>query len=174
MKVKFKKLSDQAVTPSYAKPGDAGLDLTVTRICDSDDKPFNIQNVKSTDNTAMIIYHTDIAVEIPTGFVGLIFPRSSISKKPMTLANCVGVIDSGYRGEVQVRMKLDAPGIGRILADFLKTGTTNGKSVFKDIYQVGDKVAQLVIIPYPEVELEEVSELSSTERGEGGFGSTNK
>lgn len=181
MKIKFKKLSENAVTPSYAKPGDAGLDLTATRIGDKNDKPITLSlDADFTKNDlSMIIYHTDIAVEIPYGFVGLIFPRSSISNQPLTLANCVGIIDSGYRGEIQVRMKFDAPAMGAILTEAyalerkedseykLPTGISTG------IYKVYDRIAQLVIIPYPEIELEEVDELSlNTERGIGGFGST--
>ena len=138
MQVKIKKLHKDAIIPSYAKPGDAGMDITCT------DYEF--------DEFDNIVYHTGIAVEIPEGFVGLVFPRSSISKYDLHLRNGVGVIDSGYRGEV-----------------LFKFGYAG-----ENVYQIGDKIGQLVILPYPQITLEEVDELSSTERGEGGFGSTTK
>lgn len=139
MQVKFKKLSHLATIPKYAKEGDAGLDLTATSI--------------PTNTTFQVTYGTGLAVEIPYGYVGLLFPRSSIRKYELTLSNSVGVIDSGYRGEIQ--------------ATFNKT---NGLTSFQ--YKIGDKVCQLVILPYPSIEPIEADELSSTERGEGGFGST--
>lgn len=140
MQIKIKKLSEAAVIPSYAKDGDAGLDLTATSL-----------EVVDTGDYGYISYGTGLAIEIPTGYVGLIYPRSSISKTGHILANSVGVIDSGYRGEIQVRFKT--------IPD-----TT--------IYKVGDKIAQLIIKPYPEIQFEEVEELSNTDRGEGNFGST--
>ena len=91
MEVKIKKLCDSAVIPSYAKPGDAGMDLVATsRIFD---KYGNVE------------YGTGLAMEIPEGYVGLLFPRSSISKQDLSLANAVGVIDSGYRGEIKFKFK---------------------------------------------------------------------
>ena len=138
MQVKIKKLHPKAVIPSYSKPGDAGMDLTITSII--------------SENSLDISYGFGIAVEIPEGFVGLVFPRSSIRKQDLILSNSVGVIDSGYRGEIQ--------------ATFKKTGL--------DKYNIGDRGAQIMILPYPDVQFEEVEELSNTERGEGGFGSTGK
>ena len=140
MIVRFKKLSERAVTPQYAKPGDAGMDMVATSL------------VK---NEVFYEYGTDIAVEIPEGYVGLVFPRSSISKTKQILANHVGVVDSGYRGEIKFRFK--------------KLDWDSG-----EVYNVGDKVGQLIIIPYPTIELEEVSELSETNRGSNGFGSSGK
>jgi dUTP pyrophosphatase len=102
-----------------------------------------------------ITYGLGIALEIPEGFVGLVFPRSSIRKTDLSLTNCVGVIDSGYRGELQ--------------ATFRKH-----RGVASTIYAVGDRVAQIMIIPHPPIEFKEVDELTNTERGEGGFGSTGK
>lgn len=140
LKVKFKKLVKHAFTPEYAKSGDAGLDLIAIDCYKNHDYEF-------------VEYGTGLAVEIPEGYVGLIFPRSSISKTPHTLANSVGVIDSGYRGEIKLRMRY--------------------KDSKEDMeYGFGDKIGQLVVIPYPKVQLEEVLELSNTDRGEGGFGST--
>ena len=136
MKVRVKKLHPDAVIPSYAKPGDAGMDLT---------------SVWKRQVMETITYGIGLAIEIPDGHVGLIFPRSSIYKTKMTLTNCVGVIDSGYRGEIMMKFKM----------------RDNHK-----MYEVGDRIGQLVIMPYPEVEFEEADELSETSRGSGGYGST--
>ena len=92
-------------------------------------------------------------MEIPKGYVGLVFPRSSIRNQDLILSNCVGVIDSGYRGELQATFK-----------------KTNGLDSLK--YKVGERGAQIVILPYPQIRMIESNELSNTERGEGGFGST--
>jgi dUTP pyrophosphatase len=143
MRVRIKKLNENAVIPSYAKNGDAGMDLVATSII-------------STTST-QITYGIGLALEIPKGFVGLIFPRSSIRKTRLMLSNCVGVIDSGYRGELQ--------------ATFNKI---NNDSVSENDYKVGDRIAQIMIIPHPDIQFEEADELSDTERGEGGFGSTGK
>jgi dUTP pyrophosphatase len=143
MKVRIKKLNENAVIPSYAKEGDAGMDLVATSII-------------STTST-QITYGIGLALEIPKGFVGLIFPRSSVRKTRLMLSNCVGVIDSGYRGELQ--------------ATFNKI---NNDSISENDYKVGDRIAQIMIIPHPSIEFEEADELSDTERGEGGFGSTGK
>ena len=141
MKVRIKKLNEKAVIPSYAKSGDAGMDLIATEI------------INETSN--QITYGTGLSLEIPEGFVGLIFPRSSVRKYDLALSNCVGVIDSGYRGELQ--------------ATFNKI---NHHKIRVDDYKVGDRIAQIMIIPHPDIQFEEVDELSNTERGEGGFGST--
>jgi dUTP pyrophosphatase len=141
MNVKVKKLHPNAVIPTYAKSGDAGMDLVATEII--------------SNTTFDVTYGTGIALEIPEGFVGLIFPRSSIRKYELALSNSVGVIDSGYRGELQ--------------ATFKRTNT-----LFPEAYKVGDRIAQIMIIPHPPIEFVEVEELSNTERGAGGFGSTGK
>lgn len=138
MKVKIKKLHPNAIIPKYAKPGDAGMDLT------SISEEWN-------DDNSMVTYDTGLAMEIPEGYVGLLFPRSSISKTILSLANSVGVIDSGYRGSIMFKFRYPEEGM---------------------IYDVGDRIGQIIILPYPSIEFEEVAELSSTERGEGGFGST--
>ena len=141
MKVRIKKLNADAVIPTYAKEGDAGMDLVATRII--------------SNTTFDVSYGTDLAMEIPNGFVGLVFPRSSIRKYELALSNSVGVIDSGYRGELQATFKKE-----------------NGLDSLA--YKVGDRIAQIIIIPYPPIEFDEVAELSDTERGDGGFGSTGK
>ena len=137
MKIKIKKLSENAVIPKYAKHGDAGMDLTVT-------------DFESVDGY-QIKYKFGIAIEIPLGYVGLVFPRSSIYKQGQLLTNSVGVIDSGYRGEICAVMM----------------GNNSDLS-----YKVGDRAAQIMIIPYPQIEFEESNDLSETERGSGGYGST--
>lgn len=147
--VKFKRLNKDAVLPTYAKPGDAGLDITTT----SNGKPHE------SDGTYYVEYDTGLAVEIPTGFVGLVFPRSSISLTSYYLANAVGVIDSGYRGEIKFRFRVDA--MPTLLAH---------KKV--KAYHKGDKIGQLIVLPYPKVVVKEASDLSITDRGAGGFGST--
>ena len=144
MKVKIKKVNSLAQIPSYAKDGDAGMDLVATSII--------------ADTPTQITYGLGVALEIPNGFVGLVFPRSSIRKTRLQLSNSVGVIDSGYRGELQ--------------ATFNKIHTTIENQ--KNDYKVGDRVAQIMIIPHPDIQFEEADELSDTERGEGGFGSTGK
>ncbi len=144
MRTYIKKLHPNAVIPTYAKNGDAGMDLIATSII--------------SDTSTQITYGLGIALEIPNGFVGLVFPRSSIRKTRLQLSNSVGVIDSGYRGELQ--------------ATFNKIITTIENQ--KNDYKVGDRVAQIMIIPHPPIEFKEVDELSNTERGEGGFGSTGK
>ena len=139
MKVKFKKLDSKASIPTKAHPADAGFDLVATSV--SEDLKRNI-----------VTYGTGIAVEIPEGHVGYIFPRSSVYKHQVSLANCVGVIDSGFRNEILLKFRIVQPHISR--------------------YSVGDKVAQLIIQPYPEIQFEEVEELSDSDRGLDGFGST--
>ena len=154
MIVKIKKLKPNAVIPTYAKDGDAGMDLVATEI------------IK--DTPEQITYGTGIAMEIRDGFVGLVFPRSSIRKTGLQLSNSVGVIDSGYRGELQATFnKLFG---GESMYDEMKVKEIQPN----DFYKVGDRVAQIMIIPHPEVEFNEVDELSDTERGDGGFGSTGK
>lgn len=143
MEVKIKKTHPDAVIPKYAKPGDAGMDLTAVSM--------------KIDEYGNICYGTGLAFEIPEGYVGLVFPRSSNHKKGVILTNCVGVIDSGYRGEVSFKFKEIA------LGNFSKV-----------TYKVGDRIGQIIIMPYPRIEFIEVEELSETERGTNGYGSTGK
>lgn len=143
MQIKIKKLSDKAVIPTKAHMSDAGFDLTATSIT------TNINEC----GQLMITYHTDVAIEIPEGYVGLLFPRSSIYKKSLAQTNSVGVIDSGYRGELMVVFKT----------------TTD---VIPAVYKEGERFAQLVIVPIPDVQLIEVDTLSESDRNEGGFGSS--
>lgn len=155
MKVKFKKLHPDAVIP-LVTPGNAGADLTAIDITYESEKDLYLE------------YDTGIAVEIPEGYVGLVFPRSSISKTDLTLANAVGIIDSSYRGSIKLRFKGSAE-----LAE--QQEQMFGKTIRLGItYRIGDKIGQLVIIPYPTIEYIESDELSDTQRGDGGFGSTGK
>lgn len=139
LQIKIKKQYEGVPTPSYAKAGDAGLDLTATEI-------------HVTDN--YIACKTGIAVAIPEGYVGLLFPRSSISNKSLSLANSVGVIDSGYRDEIEVRFRNLFP------------------LVEANQYKVGDRIAQLVIIPYPKIEIHVINDLPQEGNRGGGYGST--
>jgi dUTP pyrophosphatase len=154
MKVRIKKLNENAVIPSYAKDGDAGMDVIATSII--------------SDTPTQITYGLGIALEIPKGFVGLVFPRSSIRKTGLQLSNSVGVIDSGYRGELQATFNKLFGGEG--MYDEMKVKEIQPN----DFYKVGDRVAQIMIIPHPPIEFDEANELSDTERGDGGFGSTGK
>lgn len=101
-----------------------------------------------------VVYGTGISVEIPEGMGGFILPRSSIRDKDLDMSNCVGLIDPDYRGEIMA--------------------TFNLKNPWSDdsIYKVGDRIAQLVILPVPFTQYIEVDELSETSRGTGGHGST--
>ena len=143
MKVKIKKLHADAVLPTYAKYGDAAMDLYATERGEVDDY-------------GNMVYKTGLAMEIPDGYVGLIFPRSSVSKTKHMLRNHVGVIDSGYRGEVLLKFGW-----------FSQASTPNNY-----IYDKGDRIGQIMIISHPYVNFVEVEELSKTARGSGGFGST--
>ena len=143
MEVKIKKLVDSAVLPVKMHESDACFDIT----CSS------ITTEIGEDGQLIIVYHTGIAIELPKNYVALIMPRSSIFKKSLTLTNCVGVIDSGYRGE--------------ILAKF-KTNT----NVVPAVYKENERIMQMMILPYPEIEFTEVKELDKSDRNDEGFGST--
>lgn len=143
--LKLKKLNEKAVIPSYGTEGSAGLDLTAIS-----------EKTVVEGSISYVSYGTGLAVKIPDGFVGLIFPRSSVtSNTSMILGNSVGVIDSDYTGEITFRFK-----------NLLQTGNRK--------YKVGDKVGQLVIVPYPKIDIEIVEELPVTIRGNGSYGSTGK
>ena len=162
MEIKVKKLVPEAVLPKYAHIGDAGMDVVATSM--------NITN-------DYIEYGTGLAFEVPKGYVMLIFPRSSNSKKDLLLCNSVGVLDSTYRGELKFRYKR----IVRMIDETNDTLSTVNKGIANEIefnattwYTVGDKIGQIMILPYPEINFNEVEELSETDRGAGGFGSTGK
>lgn len=136
------KVLDKNCVPKKARTFDAGFDL------------------KSRIGTSIfpqdtLFINTGVCVEIPVGFVGLLFPRSSISKTPLRMANSVGVIDSGFTGEIKVPLY------------------NSSEVEIVDIEQY-ERIAQLVIVPIGDVSLEIVGELDATDRGDGGFGSTGK
>lgn len=143
MEIKYKRLSEKAVAPVRAHKSDAGFDLTVSRITTELNECGQL----------VLVYHTDLAFEIPEGYYGQLMTRSSISKKSLRLTTSSSVIDSGYRGEVT--------------AKFMST-----TDVVPAVYQEGERFAQLLILPLPEVEFVEADELTESDRGEGGFGST--
>lgn len=139
MEVRIKKVMDGACLPQKAHAQDAGFDLMACKV----------ERVGFDE----IVCHTGLAFEIPDGYVGLLFPRSSIARTAMMLKNSVGVLDSCYRGEVTFKFRqLD-----------------NG-----DTYNAGDKIGQIIIMPYPEIVFVESDNLSETERGSGCYGSTGR
>lgn len=140
MKVRFKKLHPDAVLPSYAKPGDGGMDLVATSIAwDEFTRTFS--------------YGTGLAVEIPEGYIGVLTPRSSIYKTGLGLCNSIGIVDQ-YRGELIVK--------------FYIHDDQNWA------YATGDRICQLIILPFPTIESEWADELSETVRGDSGFGSSGR
>ena len=154
MKVNIKQLHPDSKIPQYAKHGDAGMDLTATS--------------KWYDESGNVCYGTQLAFEIPNGFAGFLFPRSSNTKKDLILGNSVGVIDSGYRGEVVLKFKA-------IDTQYLQDGKlTFLKRDFMKEYNIGDRIGQIVIMPVPQIEFNVVDELSTTDRGIDGFGSSGK
>lgn len=138
MLIKIKKLDENAQLPYKATGAAAGYDLF---------------SVKYSFEEHTVTYHTGIAVEIPEGYAGFLFPRSSVYKTGMHLANSVGVVDSDYRGELMLKYYVND---------------------WETIYEKGERCGQLVILPIPQYEFNVVEELSNTGRGEGGFGSTGK
>lgn len=143
MVVKVKRLVPVAVLPKKAHKDDAGYDLVAVSLMVDDD--------------GAVVYGTGLAFEIPEGYVGLVFPRSSVARKDVILSNCVGVIDAGYRGEVTAKFKLMDP--------LLKHDEYHW-------YEIGDRIAQIVFMKLPDVQLVESEELGESERGTGGYGSS--
>lgn len=136
----MKRLCPDAKLPTRSTSSSAGLDLYAYS-----EEPFG---------SCMVAYNTGIAVEIPEGYTGFIFPRSSITGTSMRLGNACAVIDSDFRGEIQLRF------------DDLNLPDSNRN------YQVGDRIGQLILLATPRFEVVEVQELSQTTRGAGGFGSS--
>lgn len=155
MIVKVKRLSGDAVVPTKAHPTDAGFDLTAVS--------------KRVDDDGNIVYGFGLAFEIPEGHVGLIFPRSSVARQDLLLSNSVGVIDSHYRGEVTAKFKRCVK-----IRDYGFEIHAEARLNRYREYGVGERIAQLVVIPIPEVTLEESEVLSDTDRGTGGYGSSGK
>lgn len=144
MNVRIMKLHEDAIIPTYAHDTDAGMDMYCTE--------SHLTNGSSHSNR-MWVCKTGIAMEIPEGYVGLLFPRSSITKTDLFLRNAVGVIDAGYRGEIT-----------------FKFGFYDGHG--KGKYEKGQRIGQIIIIPRPKINFIESDTLTETERGSGGYGST--
>lgn len=145
MDIAFKKLDDRAITPTYGTAGAAAFDIYPV----GDPRPH-----KKSSNA--VVFDTGLAFEVPESHVMLVFSRSGQGfNEAMRLSNCVGVIDSDYRGELKVSLQFD----GDSCPVFAKPNTA---------------IAQGMIIQVDQVNFVQVDELSSTERGENGFGSTNK
>lgn len=145
MNVKIKKLHPSAIVPTYSTSGAACFDLYAI----VDDEPLEVRQWFTAT------FRIGLSFEIPDGFAMLVFSRSGHGfKSDVRLANCVGVIDADYRGEVQVKLTADDGG--------------------KLTVRHGDRIAQAMIVPVSQVSFDVVDELSDTERGEGGFGSTGK
>ena len=170
MNVRIKKLHKDAVIPTYAHDTDCGMDLTAVS--------------KTFDEYGNVVYGFGLAFEIPEGYAGFIFPRSSNHKSRMLMTNSVGVIDAGFRGEVTAKFaQRTSFGIPEKFLPRIKYLLTGKMGMCKlssydaanlNNYKIGDRVAQMVILPYPKIEFVEVDELSDTERGTGGYGSTGK
>jgi dUTP pyrophosphatase len=142
MKVKFKKLTPGAVTPMKATDGSACFDLYVATDAEA----------RTVFKGAPGVLHTGLAVEVPAGHVMLVFSRSGHGfRDGIRLVNCVGVIDSDYRGELLVKLTSD---------------------MHTNSFLPGDRIAQAMILPVPEVTWEETHQLAATVRGDGGLGST--
>lgn len=150
MEVKVKKLSNDAVIPSFAKEGDAAMDLTAISV-----------DINESIARTTVLYGTGLAMEIPTGWAGFIFPRSSVYKTSLRLSNSVGVIDSGYRGEIMLNFT--------VIHNPLQPNTWKS-----NIYQIGDRVGQIAFFPIHNIQMTEVQDLEESDRGIGGFGSTGK
>ena len=138
MQIKFKKLTPEAQAPAKHHYNDACFDI----------HGISCERITN-EQSSFFEYGTGLSLEIPDGHVGLIFPRSSISKTASLMCNSVGVIDAGYRGEVRLRF----------------TGETAP-------YEIGQRIGQLMILPLPLVEFIEADDLNDSQRGSGGFGST--
>lgn len=184
IEIKIKKLSENAVIPKYAIDGDVGMDLTAI-------------DVEYDEEKDMYIYHTGISIESPKHYGVLIFPRSSNRNTDAYICNHVPVIDTAvYRGEIMICFKnrdsLDQIALKEEMDELLTSLTVYRepsdaveeayKAYYKAKedpmkyapYKVGDRICQMVLIPYPNVLFKETDELSKTERGEKGFGSTGK
>lgn len=165
MQIKIKKLVPEAIIPSYAKSGDAGMDLTAIS--------------KIYDEYGNVSYGTGLALEIPEDYVGLLFPRSSNCKQDIVLTNSVGIIDSSYRGEIIFKFKPvgvfyeDSNPSSCDSDDFEKIIFSDSIDYFSD-YEIGERVGQILILPYPQINFIESDELSITDRGITGFGSSGK
>lgn len=143
MEIKFKRLSEKAVTPVRSTVGSAAFDLTCTDVTTEINEAGEL----------ILVYHTGIAVEIPEGYFGMLCMRSSVSRKTLNMCNACGIIDSDYRGEITGKFRTTV-------------------TVVPAVYKPQERFAQLLILPVQDVTFTESSELSITDRGDGGYGST--
>lgn len=150
LNIRIKRLSDKAAIPVKAHSTDAGLDLVA---------------VSCHRERDILTYGTGIALEIPKGYVGLVFPRSSVFKYDLQLTNSVGVIDSGYRGEIMFKYRITMDVYGNV------TGHAKAKP---KVFEIGERIGQIIFVPYPEVAFTEVDELAPSDRGTTGYGDSGK
>lgn len=144
MQVKIQYLNDTVPKPEYATRGSAGMDLSAA-----------IEKAVMVPAGGRMLIPTGVAMQIPEGYGGFVFPRSGLSfKKGISMCNCVGVIDSDYTGEIKVAVH----------------------NISQEDYTInpGDRIAQLVFLSVPQAELIPCESLDETERGDGGFGSTGR
>ena len=151
--LKVKRLYEDSILPTRANQSDAGLDMYVNSI------------EKDTEK-GIVTYNLGVSLEIPEGFFGLLFPRSSVFKYDLSMTNSVGVIDSGYRGEVKAKFR-----IPDWESKFSKRGIGHSNP---ELYEIGDRCCQLIILPCYHFPVVDVDSLSDSDRGEGGYGSTGK
>lgn len=143
MNIKYKIIDKNIKGPQYSRKEDACFDMYCRKI---------------NHEQGYIEYKLNAAFEIPEGFVGLLFPRSSITDKDLMVKNSVGIIDPNYRGEVSMRCTIPSMATGHK----------------KELYNIGDKCAQMMIIINPKINLIESNKLSETSRGDKGYGSSGK
>lgn len=167
MEVKIKRMHSDAVLPTYATDGSCALDLTATS--------------KEIDEYGNICYGVGWAFEIPKGYVGLLFTRSTNAKKDLSMLNAVGVLDSDFRGEVTFKYRpIYFTFVNRLwewvqkYIMFKETIETRIENALGNDYEIGDRVGQILIVKHPKIKFIESDELSSTERGCGSYGSTGK
>jgi len=176
LSVEFTRKHKNAKTPSKAYEGDAGLDMWATTV--------------DFTNPMYIEYGTGIHMAIPKGYVGLLFARSSVRKFALAMANCVGILDAGYRGEIKFSYRTYENSFGNtdMIKKLEKLGVVDSVTALQDskdkskqfyikpenkkVYMVGDKIGQLVILKLPTIKLKEKKELTPSERGTGGHGSS--
>ena len=152
MEIKVKLLSNLGVLPKKSHIADAGFDMVAT-------------SKKITEK--YIEYGTDVSMRIPNGYVGMIFPRSSVTKKDLMLKNAVGIIDSEFLGEISFRFQTTVSFDIEDDQPFIHQTQFNR-------YDVGDKIGQIIIIKLPTIEMVETDDLEDSERGTGSYGSTDK
>ena len=155
MEIKVKRLTESAELPKKATDGSGAYDIKCTTTYFVQTGNPKLDEHTSKPISSYLECHTGLAIQIPKGYVGLAFPRSSISDTGHLMCNGVGVIDSDYRGELTAR--------------FYNLSQSRRRE-----YESGDRIFQLMIIPVPELEFVETKELDKTERGEGGYGSTGR